>query len=155
MATGAVFSFLGFPGWAPLHLWLPHDGYPAGAALVLAAAAKDRGAAAVGAAGLLSGFLRCARQGEPLASPVLCPTCAYRYLIVYREGGACPLRISAWGREQDGPGWSRRCAPMPLEGFLRRFHPSRPMPAPEPLSAGLAGGRADLPAGCRRPAVEA
>jgi hypothetical protein len=138
MATGAVFSFLGFPGWAPLHLWLPDDGDPAAAALVLSAAAADSRAAAVGAVGLLGGFLRCVHQGEPVASPVLCAGCVYRYLIVYRQSGAWPLRISAWRREQHGPGWRRCCEPMPLESFLRRFRPRRPRRAPELLGAGLA-----------------
>lgn len=139
MASGAVFSFLGFPGWAPLHLWLPEGGEPAAAALILSAAAGESGAAAIGAGGLLIGFLRSAGKGEPVTSPVHCGRgCSYRYLIVYRQGGEWPLRISAWRLEQGGPGWSRRCEPMPLECFLRRFQPQRHRQAGEALGAGLA-----------------
>jgi len=135
VATCAVFSFLGFPDWAPLHLYLGDGGYPAAAALRLAAASTDRDAMAFGAAGLVAGFLRCQRQGEPVPSPADCAECDYRYLIVYRLGGTCPLRISAWGRELEGPGWKRRCGPMPMEAFLRRFHPCRPLKKPIPQEA--------------------
>jgi len=127
VATRAVFSFLGFPDWAPLHLYLGEGGYPAAAALRLAAASTDSAAMDLGAAGLVAGFLRCQRQGEPVPSPVDCAECDFRYLIVYRPGGTWPLRISAWGRELEVPGWKRRCGPMPMEAFLRRFHPCRPL----------------------------
>lgn len=125
VASRAVFSFLGFPGWGPLHLYLGDGGYPAAAALRLAAASTDSAASAPAGAGLVAGFLRVQQEGEPVPSPLGCTDCDYRYLIVYRLGGRCPLRISAWGREREGVGWKRRCGPMPVEAFLRRFHPCR------------------------------
>ena len=138
MPTGTVFTFLGFPGWAPLHLWLPRNEDPRAAARVLSEAVTERGAAALGAVGLLSGFLRSVRQGQPVAWPVPGAGCAYRYLIVYREGGQRPLRISAWCLNGEGPGWIRQCEPMPLERFLKRFAPRRLPRAGEAPGAGLA-----------------
>lgn len=45
---------------------------------------------------------------------------AYRYLIQLHGGGA---RISCWRHYGHGIGWQRRCGPMPLACFLKRFNP--------------------------------
>jgi hypothetical protein len=127
MATRAVFSFLGFPGWGALHLHLPHAGYPAAAALRLETASLDGEAERPGAEGgggaLLTGFLRRYGEGEPVPSPDHCLGCLYRYRIVFKASGRWPLRISMWSRSEDEPTWSEQCGPMPLEDFVNRFHP--------------------------------
>jgi hypothetical protein len=128
MAIPAVYSFLGFPGWGPLHLYLHQDGYPAGAALRLGAALEATVTRERGPADLVGGFLCCHRQAEPLSSPEFSDDCSYRYLIVYRQGGRWPLRISGWRHLAEEGRWGRRFGPMPLEDFLRRFHPCRHQP---------------------------
>jgi hypothetical protein len=125
MDIPAVYSFLGFPGWGPVHLYLPHQGDPAGAALRLGAALEACQADGNGPGGLVAGFLRCHLQAEPLGSPEFRRDCRYRYLIVYRPQGRWPLRITAWRHPIAEQGWRRRCGPIELDGFLRRFHPCR------------------------------
>ena len=43
---------------------------------------------------------------------------SYRYLIQLRPHGAA---LSCWRRYPEGIGWQRRCGPMPLAQFVRRF----------------------------------
>lgn len=135
MSSRAVFSFLGFPGWGPLHLVLYQEGSPAGAALLLSAADQLIAENDQGAGGLLGGVLRSRWMGDPVPSPEWCDDCTYRYLIVFRSDGRWPLRISAWRRSSHDDGWRRRCGPMPLGAFIRRFHPCQRRHSPESADA--------------------
>ena len=54
---------------------------------------------------------------QHLASPDA-PAASYRYLLCLDRRGS---RISCWRRYPEGLGWQRRCGPMPLAQFIRRF----------------------------------
>jgi hypothetical protein len=78
------------------HWWLADDGFPQRIAGLLGAPLQQKG--------------RAARELGMQAS--------YRYLIQLHPGGGA---LSCWRRYPEGIGWQRRCGPLPLDQFVRRF----------------------------------
>lgn len=96
--------------------WLADGGVPQRIAALLAAELRSSSQRA-------SSYAELVRVFEPL--PPLPPLPAlpaqqasYRYLIQLRARGA---ELSCWRRYPAGIGWQRRCGPMPLGQFVRRF----------------------------------
>ncbi|MCP9848753.1 hypothetical protein [Cyanobium sp. Morenito 9A2] len=135
MFSSAVYSFLGFPGWGPVHLVVPHQGSPAGTAMRLERASRRAQEAGFPAAALLSELLRDEHRADPLVAPQACHQADYRYLVVHRQGARWPLRITAWRCCGDPPAWQRRWGPMELERFIARFQLQR-----RPADATARGG---------------
>jgi hypothetical protein len=123
MLRSAVFSFLGFPGWGPVHLVVPQQGAPAATAALLERARRQATAAGAPASALLTHLLRQERRADPLVAPQSCELADYRYLVVHRLGGRWALRITAWRRCGEPPTWERRWGPMDLDRFIERFRP--------------------------------
>lgn len=123
--SSAVYSFLGFPGWGPVHLVVPHQGSPSGTAARLERARRTAVEAGSPPSALLSQLLREETRADPLSRPQSCRQADYRYLVVHRQGGRWPLRITAWRCCGDPPAWRRCCGPMELERFIARFQPVR------------------------------
>ena len=119
MATRAVFSFTGFAGFPDCHLYLHHDGYPAGAAWRFAEAQRE----AADASSFLTAFLRTQHQAEPLASPEEAADAEYRYLVHLLPDADSLLQVQCWRRIPGGDSWNPRCGPMSLATFIRRFLP--------------------------------
>lgn len=119
MATRAVYSFTGFAGVPERHLYLHHDGYPAGAAWRLAAAQRE----AADASDFLTAFLSTQGQAEPLASPEQAADAEYRYRVQLLPGSDPGLQVQCWRRLPGGSSWIPRCGPMPLTTFIQRFLP--------------------------------
>lgn len=139
MFRSAVFSFLGFPGWGPVHLVVPQQGAPAATAAMLERARRQAAAAGAPASALLTHLLRQEQRADPLVAPQACELADYRYLVVHRLGGRWALRITAWRRCGEPPTWERRCGPMDLDRFIDRF---RPLQRPSSAIATAAGPRA-------------
>ena len=119
MATRAVFSFTGFPGVPEHHLYLPHDGYPTGAAWRFAAALRETPEPAF--------FLVAFLSSQPRAELIQCPDQAadaeYRYRVQLGPGPEPQLQVQCWRRIPGGDSWNPRCGPMPLAAFIQRFLP--------------------------------
>ena len=131
MDCRAVITFLGFPGWGPLHVHLPEQGHPS-------ALARRLGHVEQVLAGLegrsldarfLAVFLVCQPDLVPLRDPRLPPDplsgprAHYRYRIVCRYGAPEPLRICCWrwgGTSTDR--LSECTGPMTLRCFIEGFH---------------------------------
>jgi hypothetical protein len=99
------------------HWWLADAGFPQRIAGLLAAPLRDSARAPSRFSELVQVFAPL----PPLGAGGACPAAAqaqYRYLI--RQ---CPTgpELCCWRRDADGRGWLRRCGPMPLERFVRRF----------------------------------
>jgi hypothetical protein len=122
LATRAVFSFTGFPGHPQCHLYLHHDGYPAGAAWRFAAAHRE----AADATRFLAAFLSTQNQVEPLSSPEEAADAEYRYRVRLHASTDPLLELQAWRRVPGTGSWMPRCGPMPLAAFIRRFLPGDP-----------------------------
>jgi hypothetical protein len=123
MASPALVSFLGFPGWAALHLQLPGKADPAAMAqrlLQARQAAQPDGTAAA----LLASFLRQQTDAWPLPRPWgVLPAGgrrgSHRYRIVCR-GAWRPPQVMVWCWQGTAAGW-RACGKaesLPL--FLAR-----------------------------------
>lgn len=125
MFSSAVYSFLGFPGWGPVHLVVPHQGSPVGTAARLGRAWRGALEAGSPPTALLSQLLRQEQRADPLSSPQLCRQAEFRYLVVHRQGARWPIRITAWQCCGHPPAWRRCCAPMELQRFIERFDPKR------------------------------
>lgn len=125
MFRTALFSFLGFPGWGPVHLVVPDRGGPAATAALLERARRQAAEAGGPSSALLTHLLRQEHRADPLLAPQTCGQADYRYLVVHRLGGRWPLRITAWRSCGDPPAWERRCGPMELDRFIERFLPQR------------------------------
>lgn len=101
------------------HWWLAEDGFPQRIAALLGAPplrSHDRPARQ------LEELLQVFEPLPPLGSTEANPAglqASYRYLIQLRPGGGAAL--SCWRRYPEGIGWQRRCGPMPLAQFVRRF----------------------------------
>ncbi len=124
MASPALVSFLGFPGWQALHLQLPAAADPPGMArrLLRAQRAADPNGSAVA---LLVSFLRQQGDGLPLARPwgSLPPggrRLSHRYRIVCQRQRQPPL-VMAWCWQGSAAGWRSRGRPQSLPGFVARF----------------------------------
>ncbi|MFN9636285.1 MAG: hypothetical protein ACK55D_06190 [Synechococcaceae cyanobacterium] len=138
MSCPALVSFLGFPGWGPLHLQLGAGGDPAGLARRLRRAQAAVGPSAAPAA-LLAAFLRQQGDGQPLPQPwgLLPPggrAGSHRYRIVCGPVQRAVLRGAGWTWCGPRRGWQACAAPLPLGPFLARFgstaEPSRPLRQP-------------------------
>jgi hypothetical protein len=125
MSCPALVSFLGFPGWGPLHLQLAVGGDPAGLARRLRRAQAAVGASAAPAA-LLAAFLRHQGDGQPLSQPwgLLPPggrAGSHRYRIVCIPAQHHRLRIDGWSWQGSRQGWQPCAPPLPLGPFLERY----------------------------------
>lgn len=124
MASPALVSFLGFPGWQALHLQLPAAADPPGMAgrLLRAQRAADPHGCAVA---LLVSFLRQQGDGQPLARPwgALPPggrRLSHRYRIVCQRPRQ-PPQVTAWCWQGSAAGWQSCGRPQSLPGFVARF----------------------------------
>ncbi len=129
MATRAVYSFSGFPEQLPpqpsCHLYLHHDGYPAGAAWRFAEALRH---CAEGTT-FLAAFRRSQAEAVELASVAEAADADYRYRLRFLPSSdpaaptASAIEVGCWRRLPEYGGWHPRCAPMRLDVFIRRFLP--------------------------------
>jgi hypothetical protein len=124
MASPALVSFLGFPGWPALHLQLPAPADPPAMAerLLRAQRAVDPHACM---AALLTTFLRQQGDALPLARPWgALPAggrrLSHRFRIVCR-GERRPPQVMAWCWHGSANGWSPCGKPESLPHFLARF----------------------------------
>jgi hypothetical protein len=119
MATGAVYSFAGFAAAEPSHLWLPHDGYPTGAAWRFAASLRQGEPPA--------DFLAAFRRSQPAAETLACIEAAaaatYHYRVLLRARPDPALAVSCWRRLPAAGGWQLRCGPLAMALFIQRFLP--------------------------------
>lgn len=129
MASPALISFLGFPGWPALHLQLPSASDPPGLAgrlLQAQRAADPQG----GAVALLACFLKQQRDAQPLARPWgALPAgghrLSHRYRIVCRRQRQ-PPQVMAWCWLGTGAGWRACGKPESLPLYLKRFAAAPP-----------------------------
>ncbi|MEB3255947.1 MAG: hypothetical protein VKJ05_06125 [Synechococcaceae cyanobacterium] len=139
MSCPALVSFLGFPGWGPLHLELGAGGDPAGLARRLSRARASVGASAAPAA-LLAAFLRQQGDGRPLPRPwgLLPPggqSGSHRYRIVCGPLQPPGLRVAGWCWRGPRRGWQPCATPLALGPFLARYGaPPEPKPMPSRLA---------------------
>ena len=119
MSSRAIYSFLGFPETPVRHLTLQHDGFPTGAAWRFAVAARS----AADPSAFLASFVLSQPAAEALACPERGGDAEYRYHVQLRGRRSRHLLVQCWRRYPEGIGWQRRCGPMRLECFLRRFPP--------------------------------
>jgi hypothetical protein len=135
MPSPALVSFLGFPGWGPLHLQLAMGGDPEALARRLARARISAGPGAA-PGGLLAAFLRQQGDGRPLGEPwgPLPPGCrsgSHRYRIVCGPGRRPGLRVVGWCWCGPAAGWRPCGEVLPLALFLARHGQGRwPRQAP-------------------------
>ena len=104
------------------HWWLAEDGFPQRIAGLLKAPLCDSGRGARQLDELLQVFDPLPELGSAEANPAGVQA-SYRYLIQLQPGGGAAL--SCWRRYPEGIGWQRRCGPMPLAQFVRRFSAPR------------------------------
>lgn len=124
MPSPALVSFLGFPGWGPLHLQLAMGGDPPALARRLARAWGAAGPGAAPAA-LLASFLRQQGDGRPLGEPwgPQPPggrSGCHRYRIVCAPGRHRGLQVAGWCWGGPARGWRPCAEPLPLVQFLAR-----------------------------------
>lgn len=110
MACPAEISLLDHRSSAQHHWWLADGGFPQQIAGLLGAALRRTARRASSYEELLSVFV-------PLPAAVG-QQASYRYRIRWRQQGT---ELCCWRRYPEGIGWQRRCGPMPLELFVRRF----------------------------------
>jgi hypothetical protein len=122
LATGAIYSFTGFPGIPECHLHLDHDGYPTGAAWRLAEAQR----LSADASGFALAFLGGQQRAEPLASPGQAADALYHYRVRFLAGADPALVVQCWRRLPGAAGWTARLQPLALHDFIGRFLPSAP-----------------------------
>lgn len=99
------------------HWWLADGGFPQRIAGLLGSPLQRSGCPAR----QLSELLQVFAPLPPLRSVEANPAgmqASYRYLIQLRPNGPA---LSCWRRYPEGIGWQRRCGPMPLAQFVRRF----------------------------------
>jgi hypothetical protein len=99
------------------HWWLADGGFPQRIAALLAAPLRATQRSARNLDELLQVFAPLPPLGAAEANPAS-HQASYRYLIRLRQRGA---QVCCWRRYPEGVGWQRRCGPMPLELFVRRF----------------------------------
>ena len=93
--------------------WLADGGFPQRVATLLGAELGSSSRQASSHAELVSVF-----EPLPPVPPPPAGQACYRYLIRMRGRR---VEVSCWRRYPAGIGWQRRCGPMPLEQFVRRF----------------------------------
>lgn len=129
MACGAVISLLESHRSRQGHWWLPDAGFPQHLASLLGAPLRASGLPPRNWRELAAVFepLRPLPTAEaPATAATVTTTATYRYLIYLDHRGN---RLSCWRRYPDGLGWQRRCGPMPLAQFVRRFSQRLTSPA--------------------------
>jgi hypothetical protein len=120
LATRAVYTFTGFPGTPECHLYLHHDGYPAGAAWRFATALHHHPEAPA----FLAAFLNSQPGAETLAGPEQAADAEYRYVVALPPGADAELQVQCWRRYPEKERWTCRCGPMALGLFIQRFLPN-------------------------------
>jgi hypothetical protein len=120
VATRAVYTFIGFPGLPVRHLYLPHDGYPTGAAWRFRSALQN----CARPAELLDCFQSSQSGSVPLHGQEEAVDAEYRYRLEYSSAPLEGIQVQAWRRQPGSHLWILRCGPMPLALFIRRFLPS-------------------------------
>lgn len=110
MACPAEISLLHHRSPVQHHWWLADGGSPQQIAGLLGAPLRRTARRASSYEELLSVFAPLpAANGQPTS---------YRYMIQLRRQGT---NVCCWRHYPKGIGWQRRCGPMPLELFVRRF----------------------------------
>ena len=125
MACSAVISLLESHGSRQGHWWLADAGFPQHLAHLLGAPLRASGLPPRNWRELAAVF----EPLRPLPSaeaPSTTAAATYRYLICLDRRGN---RLSCWRRYPEGLGWQRRCGPMPLAQFVRRFNQRLTSPA--------------------------
>lgn len=122
MATRAVYSFCGFPDAPLLHLTLPHDGYPTGAARRFAEALRHR----ADGVSFLAAFLHSQSEAVVLTSVAEAADADYRYRVRFLPPEA--IDVTCWRRLPTCGSWIPRCGPLPLAAFIQRFLPAETKP---------------------------
>jgi hypothetical protein len=118
------------------HWWLAESGDPQRIAGLLGSALRGSGRGACHLDELLQVFDPLPALGSAEANPAG-RQASYRYQIQLRPGGA---DLSCWRRYPEGIGWQRRCGPMPLALFVRRFHaPALAVHPADPIGRELLG----------------
>jgi hypothetical protein len=118
------------------HWWLAEAGYPQRIAGLLGAPLRGSGRGACQLDELLQVFDPLPALGSAEANPAGLQA-SYRYLIQLRPGGAA---LSCWRRYPEGIGWQRRCGPMSLALFVRRFQaPALAVHPADPIGRDLLG----------------
>ena len=118
----ALISLLHVHHPAQHHWWLADGGFPQRIAGLLAAPLQASRRRPSTLDELLQVFEPLPLLGAAEANPA-CDQARYRYLIRLRHRGA---EMCCWRRYPEGIGWQRRCGPMPLEQFVRRFSAGPP-----------------------------
>ncbi|MCP9913588.1 hypothetical protein KBZ07_09235 [Cyanobium sp. BA20m-14] len=113
MACSALISLLDTQHSRQGNWWLPDGGFPQHLASLLGSPLRASGRPPKSWHDLQAVF----EPLGPLASRDA-PAASYRYLLCLDRRGS---RISCWRRYPEGLGWQRRCGPMPLAQFIRRF----------------------------------
>ncbi|MEB3322858.1 MAG: hypothetical protein VKI81_08535 [Synechococcaceae cyanobacterium] len=121
MPPAATLCFTGFPGVPTGEVPLAGDGGPVAAARLLAAACPLPGEDAA----RLPQRFGCRHRPVPSGPPAAAggEACLFRYEVRFHPRRRQPLWVEAWRRYPGAIGWQRRCGPMPLQCFLRRFLP--------------------------------
>jgi hypothetical protein len=123
LATRTTYSFSGFPEQNPqqscCHRYIPHDGYPAGAAWRFAASLRHGCAADC----FLAAFRHTQAEAIVLAGLAEAAEADYRYRLRLLPGSAGSIEVQCWRRHPATSSWYPRCAPMPLAAFIQRFLP--------------------------------
>lgn len=99
------------------HWWLAEDGCPQRIASLLGSPLRHTNRGVCQLDELLQVFDPLPQLGSAKANPAGLQA-SYRYLIQWRAPGAA---LSCWRRYPQGIGWQRRCGPMALDQFVRRF----------------------------------
>ncbi|MEB3104642.1 MAG: hypothetical protein VKN17_02540 [Cyanobacteriota bacterium] len=124
MACGAVISLLDSRRSRQVHWWLADAGFPQHLARLLGAPLRASGRPPHTWRELTAVFAPL--QPLPSMEPATTAAATYRYLICLDR---CGNRLSCWRRYPEGVGWQRRCGPMPLGRFIRRFSERLTSPA--------------------------
>ncbi len=119
-----MYTFTGFPGAPERHLYLHHDGYPAGAAWRFATALRQHPEAPA----FLAAFLNSQPGAETLAGPEQAADAEYRYVVELPSGADAELRVQCWRRYPQTESWTCRWGPMALGLFIQRFLPDGTAP---------------------------
>lgn len=123
MAARATYSFSGFPEQPPedpqLHLYLHHDGYPAGAAWRFAASLRHDAAEK----GFVAAFRHTQPEAVELAILAEAADAEYRYSLRLQAGMHPSIVVQCWRRHPATSSWHLRCGPMGLNAFIQRFLP--------------------------------
>lgn len=119
LATCAIYSFASVSWVLARHLYLPHDGYPTGAAWRFAEALRENPQPA----SFLAAFLGPQRRAEPIQCPAQTVDAEYCYWVQLVPGADPQLQVHCWSRLPSSSAWHPRCGPMALATFIRRFLP--------------------------------